>query len=404
MIGENFNRIFNTFYHLSLISGNCVPGLSKSSRSFGTLLLIYCVVIILICASQIVACVVVLSDYTHNTNFIHTASILNLYLGLMFWNIYLLYKREHFYKIIDRIDYLIDNFNADKETGVNEFEMKVKIDFETLNKITTVGCLSMSLLPVINNTQKLIRGWKWFGMDGVRVFNYQVPYFAQLSPIYELTIFLQASSLFWVCSEQCCIIYLFSIFFFLITHFFEHLHQVIGSVLEEEGDQLCSMGLKHWIKLHQEVLSVTEDIIDLYSPMLCVYFLYIYSTVAFTIYSALQNTHSHTVVEVMVLVYFTLMTLTNFYILCHYGNKIKEQSENTIRAVFAAPWYDCTHFQKTLLKMVILRSQKAIVVTSFNSSVFDLTNSTFIVIMKSIVSFYLGLVKMRQQAEISSEM
>ncbi|XP_039278148.1 odorant receptor coreceptor-like [Nilaparvata lugens] len=172
----------------------------------------------------------------------------------------------------------------------------------------------------------------------------------------------------------------------------------------EKEEQVCSTGLKHWIKLHQEVLSVTEDIIDLYSPMLCVYFLYIYSTVAFTIYSALQNTHSHTLVEVMVLVYFTLMTLTNFYILCHYGNKIKEQSENTIRAVFAAPWYDCSHFQKTFLKIVILRSQKAIIVTSFSSTVFDLTNSTFIVIMKSIVSFYLGLVKMRQQAEISSEM
>ncbi|XP_075210394.1 uncharacterized protein LOC142317730 [Lycorma delicatula] len=167
-------------------------------------------------------------------------------------------------------------------------------------------------------------------------------------------------------------------------------------IAENENSLDVNM-LIQWIKTNQEVHGITKDVIQLYSPLLAVYFVYVYVTVAFTIFSAILNTHSHTMVEVMVLAYFTLLTLINFYMLCAYGNFIMVESGKVSWAVYAAPWYNSTPDHKSFIKIILQRAARPTVVNCFSSTSFDLTNSTFIVIMKSVVSFYLGLVQMRKQ-------
>lgn len=228
---QNFQSVFRSVMILNVISGICIPGLPKDYKKYDAVMIFYCLFAQLVCFGQAIACTIVLYDYNHTKNFVHTASILSLYISSLFWSIYLIVNRHTFEKIIIKLDILMEMFNNERLFPNNDFSNKLLIKFKSINKLAVIIFVSFSLLPVVNNTQKLIRSWKFFGSDGVKLFNYQVPYNATTSPIYEITIVMQASSLFWTCTEQGCFIYLFVTIYFLLAMFFKYLQNSIHGVI-----------------------------------------------------------------------------------------------------------------------------------------------------------------------------
>lgn len=245
---KNFHYTFKSVMIMNIIAGICIPGLPVKYKKFDKLLISYCLFAQLVCLGQAVACIIILIDYTHAKNFVHTASILSLYLSSLFWSVYLIINRESFEKIIRRFDIVIKKFNNKKVVLTSSFENNLITKFQLTRKMMIIIFVSLSSLPVVNNTQKLIRSWQLFGLDGEKVFNYQVPYSAHTSPIYEITILMQASSLFWTCTEQGCSIYLFVTFYYLLSFCFKYLQISIHHVLPS-----AEMGMEKHVSTHGDI-------------------------------------------------------------------------------------------------------------------------------------------------------
>lgn len=224
-----FRKYFKNLIRCNIIVGIYATGLPDEHKTLNMLFFLYCLFTSFISFSQVISCVTVLYDYTANKNFVHTASIFSIYLTALIFNGYIIFNHGKIESLINKLNKVINFFLIERIMGKQKYENNLLEKYRVINKITKISVVSLAFLVCSNNTNKLLRGWCLFGMDGEKLLNYQIPYEADYSPLYEFTILVQAFGLFMSCSQLVCVNSLFVTFFYILSTCFNQLQETIAS-------------------------------------------------------------------------------------------------------------------------------------------------------------------------------
>ncbi|XP_045774261.1 odorant receptor 4-like [Maniola jurtina] len=144
-----------------------------------------------------------------------------------------------------------------------------------------------------------------------------------------------------------------------------------------------NMRIESMVKNHQELIKLAELLNYIFNQMVFIDLCFFAVILCFF---AISISVSHDVMDRITHITSLLTVLALVYIVCYYGEMLKEESAAIAESAYENPWYKGgTHYQKTIA-LVIMRAQHPCHVTSLNYAPISL--NTFTKVVSSTWSYF----------------
>lgn len=153
----------------------------------------------------------------------------------------------------------------------------------------------------------------------------------------------------------------------LISMEFDILCNCIKGLEDEKSPQNANQILKSFIERHKTLIRLSENLEKIFSVL--IFFNFFEGSLFICMYGY-QITISTTLTDFVQYTNLLLVTLVQVFMICYYGNKLTIASEKVAQAAFESGWQHRTYDQENKnLIMILLRSQKPIVLTAYKFAV-----------------------------------
>lgn len=204
------------------------------------------------------------------------------------------------------------------------------------------------------------------------------------------------------CLKSSCSDSFFITMFLYITMAFRHLRDSMKIIFERNSvdeqneesnfNNSVLLKLKYWTKQHQEILSASRDLIRLYIPVLFIYLVILFGNIIFSAFSVIESSDTHLITEWVLIIMFLFSNLGIFLIFCLAGDILTRSAEQVLDL---AVWNNCRKEDKNHFLIIGQMVKKRLRVCILNTMDFDLSNSTFIWVLRSTLSYYIALVQIQ---------
>ncbi|XP_069360042.1 odorant receptor 4-like [Maniola hyperantus] len=141
--------------------------------------------------------------------------------------------------------------------------------------------------------------------------------------------------------------------------------------------------IESMVKNHQELIKLAELLNYIFNQMV---FIDLSFFAVILCFFAVSISVSHDVMDKITHITTLLTVLSMVYIVCYYGEMLKEESAAIAESAYENPWYKGgTHYQKTIA-LVIMRAQRPCHVTSLNYT--PITLNTFTKVVSTTWSYF----------------
>ncbi|KAG5676608.1 hypothetical protein PVAND_006430 [Polypedilum vanderplanki] len=153
--------------------------------------------------------------------------------------------------------------------------------------------------------------------------------------------------------------------------------------LVEKKDENLKMQIKNIIKRHQELLAISSNIEEIYSPSFFCNFILSSIVISFT---AIRASIAYDPVELVFCLMFCSVTLILISLQCFFGQLLKQCSDEIAFAIFNCDWINFSSISsKRILLMFLMRSQKSSVLTALKFSEINLGQLTGVSNQRKII-------------------
>lgn len=136
--------------------------------------------------------------------------------------------------------------------------------------------------------------------------------------------------------------------------------------------------------------------IRFYAPILLVYFFLLYTEVIFLIMSLTTSKNIYSAEDITIIILYWIIMLIDLLVLSIYGTKVADEARNVADHGFSSTWYNCSPQVKNSAKIIFVRVRQTLRPAAFGLFSYDLSTESFVTILKSMASFYIALVEIKQ--------
>ncbi|RZF47309.1 hypothetical protein LSTR_LSTR009800 [Laodelphax striatellus] len=344
-------------------------------------------------------------------------------------SIYYSFYTKQLQDLIKRFNEITNDCLSDPLDEGRTFKERLSSENRIVYKCASIIPLTTGICPMTYYAIGVARSLRLFGMDGKRDVTVDtiIPNLDQ-SPNFEIAQVTCMISIQLGITRKAAVEWFLISLMALSRSYINHIEMTLMKVfsdarnrnvmvdngeLEKEASQrevelnvdsrVVEERIKLWVKIHQKVLRLNEDLIVALSPLLAFYLVNITTLSALTIFAVTMD-EEMIFVEKMSMGYFGFGSVVTLFLLCSFGNQLFFKSGKVADLAF----YKC--FEKgsgmysrnvyNSLKVIFQRTQSPIVYTPYKSPNFTFTNESSVSFAWSMISFFFAIKKLK---EIASE-
>jgi odorant receptor len=276
------------------------------------------------------------------------------------------YKKRSFETLLDTLDDLLPKTKKEQnKIKVKEYLKFYKILERTLAVLNAIAVCNFFSAKFVN-----------FGMSGIW-YNRKLPvenwypYDKYNKFWYNFTLLWQAMSSFWYVGG---LVGSDLIFFSLITLIVMQF-DILSMELEKMKPNDDRNIFKTLLEKHEKILRLSKLVQEIFSP--AIFFHFITSSVLICLigYQAILGSDTELVVKFSM---FLVVTLLQILMICYYGQKLTTAAGNTREAMYNCGWSSDHKKMKTIMVLMMQRTQKPTVLTAYKFSVVNLEAFTVV--------------------------
>nr|QQP19755.1 olfactory receptor 60 [Tropidothorax elegans]QQP19785.1 olfactory receptor 90 [Tropidothorax elegans] len=189
----------------------------------------------------------------------------------------------------------------------------------------------------------------------------------------------------------------FILFFLLkiVASFFTYISESMKEIEKDMEKPLTphsKMKIVSLIILHQKAIKCTKEIVEIFSPVVIIYFL---SMIGFTASGIFYFVYAQQTnfVQAQTLGMYLFTTTTIFYFLCHMAEEINAEAAKISVAAYSTPWYEADKEYRQIVQIMICLANKPLTFTAYLAPSFILNRESFLNFSFNVVSAFMGISK-----------
>ncbi|KAE8574020.1 uncharacterized protein [Halyomorpha halys] len=378
-------------------SGLPTPWLEKPHSISRVLLLIYDSIIIIMLLYSVVCYM-----YSIMTSTISFQDLCSLGLSggcfvcALLINFYQIQYRKELKHITDTMDSIaekiIESGLADKDIFVKEYTTNAKFT----NNLIKYTLMSMMTTPFIYFLSLPI--FEWYA--GAYKAHFPVPienfFNDRLPGVYELIVITIAASISYSSAKKASNDCLFICLFKIQTTFLRYM-TLSKEVIEKEllaGNKNSQRKLLIWVKLHQEIIKNTKELILIFSPVLIVYYVMQIEIVVCGAFVEIKKDNDNLIQSISVGSYVAL-SIIYYYLLSNTADELTTEAQKLVFMEYNLPWYEMNKRNASMVKMIMTMCNAPVEITAYRGPTFLLNRENFAGFMFATLSAFLTLCQMK---------
>ena len=268
-----FYNYFKNNIWLNFLSGIPSPGLPDRLSKYNIFLKINIAVSVIGHTFTLATCTAVVIKFHEAKDISQQVARIGMDLEVFFYIFYYMYNHKKLAAIIKEIEELVTALQTDPLTRNKDVVKSINSEYVKLKYYTTTAFVVVSMLPSMYVIMRFVHHYGLFDTEGKLLYVVQIPYEADYTPVYELTLFLQITSLTYACVRHVASEAFFLTMFAFLAALYKYLGEIFVDVFgpdEERGDIKAvtdNTGFDHrekytyneakiktWIKFHQQVI------------------------------------------------------------------------------------------------------------------------------------------------------
>ncbi|CAH1408113.1 unnamed protein product [Nezara viridula] len=221
------------------------------------------------------------------------------------------------------------------------------------------------------------------------------PYDDHKPGIYEVTFISQTLGL--LCGDMkkfandCFFLTLFRTQTLYLIYLSESI-QDLGKEFKKSGDLIIKKKLTKWVKLHDHFIRNFSELISLYTPVICIYYVNLICTVVLCLFAQLQSDDG--LIDGLGLISFLSVNIFQLYLQCATNDVFSVEAENLALEIYKTPWYEVDKTNKGILRTMLLMASKPVEITAFKSPTLRLNKEAFLAFVASTITAVMSFKKM----------
>ncbi|XP_039298592.1 uncharacterized protein LOC120354823 [Nilaparvata lugens] len=348
-------------------------------------------------------------------------------------SIYYSFYTKQLQELIKRFNEITNDCLNDPLDDGRTFKERLNTENRVVYKCASIIPLTTGICPMTYYAIGVARSLRLFGMDGKRDVTVDtiIPNLDQ-SPNFEIAQVTCMISIQLGITRKAAVEWFLISLMALSRTYINHIEMTLMKVFSDAQDRNLKSAEKHmvgelendeierkvhfnvesrlveeriklWVKIHQKVLRLNEDLIVALSPLMAFYLVNITTLSALTVFAVTMD-EEMIFVEKMSMGYFGVSSVITLLLLCSFGNQLFLKSGKLANLAF----YKCFEsgsgmYSKNVynsLKVIFQRTQSPIVYAPYKSPSFTFTNESSVSFAWSMISFFFAIKKLK---EIASE-
>jgi gustatory receptor len=275
-------------------------------------------------------------------------------------------KKGSFETLLNTLDDLLPKTKEEqKEIKVKEYLKYYKLLERTLAVLNAIVVCNFFSAKVVN-----------FGLSGVW-YNQKLPvenwypYDKYSKFWYNFTLLWQTLSSFWYVGGLLgSDLTFFSIITLIVMQF-----DILSMKLEKLKPKDDRNSFKLLLERHEKILRLSRLVEEIFSPAILFHFVTSSMLICLIGYQAILGNDTELVVKFSM---FLVVTLLQILMICYYGQKLTTAAGNVREAIYNSDWSSDHKKMKTIMVLMMQRTQKPTVLTAYCFSVVNLESFTVV--------------------------
>nr|XP_024218959.1 uncharacterized protein LOC106689110 [Halyomorpha halys] len=228
----------------------------------------------------------------------------------------------------------------------------------------------------------------------------ETPFDYRQPGIYELVVLLMSLALSISTSKQLNNALLFLAFFNTLRSYLKYLYISMGELKRKTikndniNNAFSRQDIRTWIKIHQEINRCLQVLLQLFSPVVIVYCLYMMFFLVSALFLQMQEKRN-SIYQTFSAFIGVMVMLIQFYMVFNIADHVTFEAEDLANAVYGLPWYEMDKRTKYEVQMIITMCNRPINITGYRTKSLILNRETLAGILTSAMSAYLTLCQMK---------
>nr|WVD93693.1 odorant receptor 86 [Graphosoma rubrolineatum] len=168
--------------------------------------------------------------------------------------------------------------------------------------------------------------------------------------------------------------------------------RTLGQDFEKNSDDGTKRKLIKWLKLHEQVIRNTNELISLYTPVICIYYANLICMVVFSIFTQLK--HESESWQSIGLGAFCILNFFQLYMQCSTNEEVGTEADKLVFEIYNTPWYEMSKSNKDIIRMIQRMAYKPVDITAFKSPTLRLNKESFLTFVSSTITAVIAFSQM----------
>nr|WVD93649.1 odorant receptor 36 [Graphosoma rubrolineatum] len=175
-----------------------------------------------------------------------------------------------------------------------------------------------------------------------------------------------------------------------------------GEKFKKNNNRIFKQKLISWIKIHQQIVKNSQDLIKLYTPIIIIYYVNLICIVVFGLFTQIKNDRDSSVQRFGTAMFCTV-NIFQLYMQCSSAEQLSTEAEKVAEEVYNTPWNEVDECNAEIIRLVLKIANRPVEVTAFKAPTFLLNKQTFITFVVNTIRAFMTFSKMsdlRDQASL----
>nr|WVD93689.1 odorant receptor 82 [Graphosoma rubrolineatum] len=167
----------------------------------------------------------------------------------------------------------------------------------------------------------------------------------------------------------------------------------LGQEFKKKEDFILKKKLIKWIELHNHFIRNFSELISLYTPVICIYYANLMSTVVLLLFTQLQE-EKNGLIESLGLAGFVSANVFQLYMQCATNDDFSVEADNLALGIYNTPWHEVEKKNKVMILIMLIVASKPVEITAFKSPTLRLNKEAFLSFVASTITAVMSFKKM----------
>nr|XP_024216431.1 uncharacterized protein LOC106680639 [Halyomorpha halys] len=159
----------------------------------------------------------------------------------------------------------------------------------------------------------------------------------------------------------------------------------LGEEFKKTGDLNLKKKLIKWIEIHDHFIRNFNELLSLYTPVICIYYANLICTVVLCIFTQLQE-KKFGIIEGIGLGGFFSANVFQLYLQCAANDDFIVEADNLALEIYKTPWYEIDKTNKGIIRTMFLMASRPVEITAFKSPTLRLNKEAFLAFVASTIT------------------